>query len=455
MSFDALDSPRLRGFHRRLTVPSAAGMFLDGFDLTVIAVALPFLIKKWGITPGLAGVVASSAVVGMLLGSLILGHLTDRIGRKAMYVVDLTCFVVFAALTALSQNVWEFIAFRFLLGIGIGADYPISTTLLSEFVPTARRGAFVTAVGSCWFVGAVTAYLVGYFLLPVGPNAWRLMLLIGAAIALIVIFLRSRIPESPRWLASQGRDDEASRVLHALTGQSISLEATPRHSWTSLFRGGLLRLTIFVAIFWFCYDVAYYGIAMYTPTILKSFTAGSTSAAYLGSAAISALGLFGAFLGIMLVDRWGRRPLIIFAFGGLTVMLAALALQPSPALAMLVILFGLATLFANMGPGILSFVYATEAFPTSVRAGSVGLGTAVSRVGAILAILVVPKLVHSWGLHMALWMFVALAAIAFVTCIALAPETKGKKLEDIDASGQDEGHLAKRVDAGVIPQRIS
>jgi MFS transporter, putative metabolite transport protein len=435
MSFDVLDSPELRGFHRRLTVLSAAGMFLDGFDLTVIAVALPFLTKKWGISPELAGIVASSAVVGMLLGSLILGHLTDRIGRKAMYLVDLLCFVVFAALTAVSQNVWEFILFRFLLGIGIGADYPISTTLLSEFVPASRRGAFVTAVGTCWFVGAVAAYLIGYLLLPVGPNAWRWMLLIGSGIALVVIFFRSRIPESPRWLASQGRHREASEILSALTGKAEAPQVIPRHAWSSLFKSPLLKLTLFVGIFWFCYDVAYYGIAMYTPTILKTFTSGSTRAAYLGSAAISLLGIVGAGFGIYLVDRWGRRPLIIFAFGGLTIMLVALAVQPHPALAILVALFGLATLFANMGPGILSFVYATEAFPTSVRAGSVGLGTAVSRVGAILAIVVVPNLIHAWGLSAALWCFAGLAAVAFVTCVLLAPETKGQRLEQIGRRG--------------------
>ena len=450
MSFDALDSPQLRGFHRRLTVLSAAGMFLDGFDLTVIAVALPFLVKEWLIAPSLAGVVASSAVVGMLFGSLILGHLTDRIGRKAMYVVDLICFVVFAALTALSQNVWEFIAFRFLLGVGIGADYPISTTLLAEFVPASRRGAFVTSIGACWFFGAVAAYLVGYFLLPVGPDAWRWMLFIGAAIALVVIFFRSQIPESPRWLASQGRHDDAGRVLLALTGTSTVTETTQRQGWTSLFRGALLRLTLFVGIFWFCYDVAFYGISIYTPTILKSFTAGSTSAAYLGAAAISALGLFGAIIGVLMVDHWGRRPLIIISFAGLTAMLVALALQPSPALVVLVILFGLATLFANMGPGILNFVYSTEAFPTSVRASSVGFATAVSRVGAIIGILIVPKLVHSWGLHAALWFFVVLAAIGLVTCIGMAPETKGRKLEDL-ASDQGERQLG----AGSLPQQVS
>jgi MFS transporter, putative metabolite transport protein len=441
MSFETLDRPELRGFHRRLTILSAAGTFLDGFDLTVIAVALPFLVRQWAISPGLIGLVAASAVIGMFVGSLVLGHLTDRIGRKAMYVVDLICFVVFAALTALSQNIWEFIAFRFLLGVGIGADYPISSTLLAEFVPAARRGAFVALTGSSWFLGAVCAYVAGVVFLPLGPGAWRWMLFLGAAIALAVIFLRSAIPESPRWLASQGRHDEAAKVLLALGGAARASTAapaparqpSPRLSWLSQFRTPLLGMTIFVCGFWFCYDIAFYGISIYTPTILKTFTAGSTSAAYIGSAIVSAFGLVGALVGVCLVDRWGRRPLIIFSFAGLTAMLVALSLQPHPALLLLVVLFGLATLFSNMGPGVLNFVYPTELFPAALRASATGLGTAVSRVGAILAILVFPNLVHSWGLSSALWLFVAAAAAGLVICVLLAPETRRRTLEELSA----------------------
>ncbi|HEY1855819.1 MFS transporter [Acidocella sp.] len=451
MSFEALDSPKLRSFHRRLTILSAAGMFLDGFDLTVIAVALPFLVKKWAIGPGLTGVVASSAVVGMFFGALVLGHLTDRIGRKAMYVVDLICFVVFAALTAVSQNVWEFIAFRFLLGVGIGADYPISSTLLAEFVPAARRGAFVTAVGSSWFLGAVCAYLAGYLLLPLGPDAWRWMLVLGAAIALVVICFRAAIPESPRWLAAQGRHDEAGKLLLALSGETGTTTAEPSQPWLSLFKSPLLRLTIFVAGFWFCYDVAFYGISIYTPTILKNFTAGSASAAYLGAAIVSALGLLGAVIGVFLVDGWGRRKLIIFSFAGLTLMLIALAVEPKPALVILVLLFGLATLFSNMGPGVLNFVYPTEIFPTGVRAGATGFGTAISRVGAILAILVFPRLVHDWGLQAALWLFVVAAAVGLVICIAMAPETKRRTLEELNRRGGDNASVM----AGNAKQRAS
>ncbi len=433
MAFERLESRELRSFHYRLTALSAAGVFLDGFDLTVIAVALPLLARQWSMSPGLSGIVAASAVFGMLVGSVLLGHLTDRIGRKAMYVVDLLCFVVFAALTAVAQNVWQLLLFRFLLGVGIGADYPISSTLVAEFVPAARRGALVALLGTTWFFGAVCAYVAGYLLLPVGPNAWRLMLLVGAVIAIGVIVLRAAIPESPRWLATVGRQEDAHAVLRGLGGREAAVGTGTRQPWLALFAPPLLRFTVFVSVFWFCYDVAFYGISIYTPTILGSFSLSGAGAAYLGSAAVSVLGLVGALVGVALADGWGRRPLIILAFAGLSVMLLALTFQPKPALGTLVILFGLATLFANMGPGVLDFVYPTELFPTGVRAGATGFATAVSRVGAILSIIVFPKLVQSWGLRLALLLFVAAAVVGLVTCILLAPETKRRRLEEISA----------------------
>ena len=268
------------------------------------------------------------------------------------------------------------------------------------------------------------------------------MLFLGAAIALVVILFRAAIPESPRWLASQGRHEEAGKLLLALSGETGTTTAEPSQPWATLFKSPLLRLTIFVAGFWFCYDVAFYGISIYTPTILKNFTAGSASAAYLGSAIVSALGLLGAVIGVFLVDGWGRRRLIIFSFAALTLLLIALALEPKPALAILVLLFGLATLFANMGPGVLDFVYPTEIFPTGVRAGATGFGTAISRIGAILAILVFPHLVHNWGLQAALWLFVAAAAAGLVICIVLAPETKRRTLEDINRRGGEDAPVA-------------
>ena len=126
-------------------------------------------------------------------------------------------------------------------------------------------------------------------------------------------------------------------------------------------------------------------------------------------------------------------------------MLIALAVEPKPALVILVLLFGFATLFSNMGPGVLNFVYPTEIFPTGVRAGATGFGTAISRVGAILAILVFPRLVHDWGLQAALWLFVAASAVGLVICIAMAPETKRRTLEELNRRGGGEAPALART----------
>ncbi len=451
MDFQVLESHRLKSFHNRMTLLSAAGTFLDGFDLTVIAVALPFLSKQWHIGAGLMGLAASSAVIGMLVGSIVLGRLTDRLGRKKLYVFDLLSFVIFAALTAFSQNVWELIAFRFLLGIGIGADYPISSTLVAEFSSSRRRGRHVTTLGAMWFVGAMAAYVIGLVMTPLGAQAWRYMLLFGAVLALVVILFRAAIPESPRWLAQTGQFEQAADVLQRLTGQRVSTvgAVTAPSKWSDLFSPQFVRRTLFVCVFWFAYDVAYYGISMYTPTILKTFTHGGQFGASLGAIVISFLSCLGAILGLSLVDRWGRRPLILFSFAGLTVMLVVLAFDPAPSLVSLVFLFGLAVLFANMGPGVLDFVYPTELFPTGLRASATGLGTAVSRVGAILGVSVFPQLVKTWGNAPALWLFAVASMLGLVVSVWLAPETKSKSLEELNQQSAQQGSGSHSVSAGV------
>ncbi|WP_315906002.1 MFS transporter [Priestia koreensis] len=435
MSFEQLDSPKLKRFQRKITMLSAAGTFLDGFDLTVIAVAMPLILSQWGFGPGVQAMITSSAVIGSLIGALWLGNLTDKFGRKAMYVVDLLAFVIFAALTAFAQAPWQLILFRFLLGIGIGADYPISATLVSEFSPTKERGKYSTFLGAMWFVGAVTAYIVGIVLLPLGDSAWRYMLLIGAVFALIVFFFRVTLPESPRWLASRGREKEAEEIMLKITGQKVIIPPStkPKQKIGDLFSKSFFRRTFFVCGLWFCYAVAYYGISMYTPTILKPFTNGSQLLVYLGSGTVSVLGLLGAIIGLNLVERIGRRPLIITSFTGLSLALIVLALNPAPSFQFLVILFSLAVLFANMGGGILNFVYPTELFPTGIRASASGLATGVSRIGSIMGILVFPNLVATWGNSKALWFFAGISLIGLIISGILAPETKGKNLEELNA----------------------
>ncbi len=441
MNFDGFDNPRTRRFQRKVTLLSAGGTFLDGFDLTIIAVAMPMFAAEWGIGPWEKSLVTSSAIIGSFIGAVALGNLTDRFGRKAMYIVDLLAFVVFAALTAFSPNVWYLIVFRFLLGIGIGADYPISATLVAEFASRKGRGKLSTSLAAMWFVGAVAAYVVGLIVLPLGDFAWRAMLLVGAAFALVVFFMRVKMPESPRWLVAHGRTEEALDVVEKITGErpaSIDTADEPkavRAPFSTLVRWRQRNRTLFVCGFWFCYSTAYYGISMYTPTIIAPFTHGHHVAVILASGVVSLLGLVGSIIGMNLVDSWGRRPLIITSLTGLTVALVVLALVVSPSLVFLVVLFSVAVLFANSGGGILNFVYPSELFPTSVRATGTGLATSVSRIGSVLGVVAFPNMVAAWGNNAALWVFAAVGLAGLLICVFMAPETKGRALEEINAEG--------------------
>lgn len=438
MSFDKLDAPndakKLQRFQRKVAFVSAGGTFLDGFDLTIIAVAMPLILKNWDITAGEQSLIVASAIVGSFIGASWLGNLTDKFGRKAMYIVDLLAFVIFAALSAFSTGVWQLVIFRFLLGVGIGADYPISATLVSEFSSTKSRGKSGTFLGMMWFVGAVVAYISGIIMLPLGDNAWRYMILLGAVFAIIIFIFRIGLPESPRWLVSKGREKEAEAIMYEMTGHQTVIEPNTEKKYPLryLFSSALFKRTFFVCGFWFCYAIAYYGISMYTPTLMSAFTKGSLHETYIASSVVSLLGLIGALIGSNLVDGWGRRPLILTSFTGLTIGLLLLAINPEPTLIFLVVLFSVAVLFANMGGGILNFVYPTELFPTSIRASAAGFATSVSRIGSILGTLVFPNFVAWWGNSSALWFFTVIGFCGLVISFALAPETKGKKLEEIN-----------------------
>jgi len=434
-SAEGLDAPKARGFRRRVTALSGMGLFLDGFDLTVIAAAGFLIIAHFQLSGGLLGLVNASALIGMFFGSLFVGRLTDKIGRRKMYFFDLIGFVVFALLTAIAQETWQLIVARILLGVCIGADYAISATLTSEFGGKSDRGRLVVSMSALSNFGNVIAYVVAIIFIPTGPDAWRWMLLVGAVIALGSAFLRRSIPESPRWLIQQGRTEEAAKIMRDITGEELSTapEAAPiaKLPWRALFSKRYARSTFFVCAFWFLFGVAYYGISLFSPEIVATFAGSSTVLTFIGSGSIAVLGIVGVLIGFSLVDRWGRRKNIILGFSVMLVALLILTLMGGKApLPVVIILVGVTIMGSQAGPGTLNLLYPTELFPTGLRASAVGFGTAISRIGSILGVLVFPTLVAAWGLGNALWLFVTVAALGLIVSIWLAPETKGRSLEE-------------------------
>ncbi|MDA8195102.1 MAG: MFS transporter [Thermaerobacter sp.] len=426
-------------FIRRLTLLSAMGLFLDGYDLTIISVAMLFIKPQFNPSPFLLGLVGSAAVVGMLLGSLIFGNLTDRFGRRTMYLLDLVFFVVFALLAAISQNMIQLIVFRFLLGVGLGADYPISSTLTAEFSPNRRRGMLMVTTIAFWVVGGLASYLVSLLLLHTGPNAWRWMLASGAIPAVLVIWGRRSIPESPRWLLASGQKDKAMAVaeqvakdagvaLNTQDGGGLNTEPVKRlAAFGRLFHRDLIRLTLFASLTWMVFDVGNYATIVFTPTIFAMLKGSTMTSSVVASMVIMAFALVGIAVVWLLVDRVGRKWLQSLGFLGLGVTFIITGLLHHPAFGLFLTMFIIVQL-VDQGPGQLTYVYAGEVFPTSVRATGHGFATASSRVGALIGILVLPIFVAHVGLSAALVMFGVLDLVGMGLTLWLAPEPKGREL---------------------------
>ncbi|MGD8166896.1 MFS transporter [Herbiconiux sp. P16] len=221
-----IDGLRFGKAHKRVWLLSSLGIMLDGFDFFIMGVALPLIVVDWSTTPLETGLISSAAIVGAIVGAAVMGPLSDRIGRRLAFRIDLMLFVVFALASALAPGVWWLILFRFLLGIGVGADYPISASYVSEIAPARLRSRLLIGAFSFQAVGQLLGAVVGLLVLTLDPNpdAWRWMLAVGVVPALVIVVLRRTVPESPLWLASTARFAEAAEALRVFTGRAVTVE---------------------------------------------------------------------------------------------------------------------------------------------------------------------------------------------------------------------------------------
>ncbi|HMD54176.1 MAG TPA: MFS transporter, partial [Phycisphaerae bacterium] len=369
-------------------------------------------------TPLQTGEIGGVALFGQLVGSFFGGYISDLWGRKAIYLLDLATFFVAALLCA---GAWSFLSlyiFRFILGIGIGADYPLSATYMAEFMPANRRGGIITWTFGLWPVGAIVAGLVGYLLLRIaGAEAWRWMFAIGALPALFVLYLRRDLPESPRWYLRRNDPDSAAAVLKRmvpeLTQPQIDAMIETQRAiivqrpkilpaelfnwrylrsnifillpWFKLFNKRYLRSTLLVCVPWFLMDVAGYFIVIYKPQLLSHLGYKTHESQILWSAIINFAYPFGFIPLALLVDKIGRIwPQIIgFVGGALALVFVVFAGDSHPEIAFLGLLFNNFAL--GFGPGSTTYILPSEVYPTDVRATGHGFATAFSRVGAWLS----------------------------------------------------------------------
>ncbi|WP_396933346.1 MFS transporter [Mycolicibacterium sp.] len=432
-----IDDAPLTAFHKKLTLFSSGGPFIDGYALSIIGVALITLEPAMNLSATEIGLVGAASLVGIFVGGGVFGYVTDKVGRHLMYIADLIALAVFSILSAFAAEAWQLIVLRFLLGVAIGADYPIATSLLAEFLPKKHRGRLLGAMFVVWAVGAAAAYVVGFLLRDFGPDAWRLLLASPAVFAVITLLARMGTPESPRWLLSKGRVAEADAAIKQAFGPRFGVadlddsdgQTARTTSFTQVFKRPYLNRTIFVAVFWTAQVIPLFAVYTFAPDLLASFGLEGDANLYGGSLLISLLFVVGGIPGLYLVERIGRRALLIGSFAVIAVALAIPALIPG--IPPIVFFLALAVYaVASGGSSFLEIVYPNELFPTEVRATAVGVGTAVSRIGSAGGTYLMPLALTALGAGGALGVGAAVTAVGLVVAIFMAPETRGVALSE-------------------------
>jgi MFS transporter, putative metabolite transport protein len=427
-----VDDAPLNAFHKRLTAYSAGGPFLDGYALTIIGIAFITMTPALGLTPADIGLIAASALAGIFVGGAVFGRLTDRFGRKVMYIADLIALTGLSIATAFATEIWQVVALRFLLGIAIGADYPIASSLLAEFVPSKYRGRLLGSLFVVWAVGAAAAAAVGWALSGLGPDAWRWMLASAALFGIITLALRLGTPESPRWLLSRGRVDEAEAVVTKVWGPGHNIdelrEAKPQDESAArlLRQPRYLKRLAFVGIFYTAHVIPLFAIYSFGPDLLHRLGVGG--GLYLPELIISALFVAGGVPGLWLVDRFGRLPVLNATFVLMAASFAGLALwQDAPPVGAFTLLAVYAV--SSGASNFIEIIVPNELFPTSVRATATGIVVAFSRVGSVISTFALPLLLAtSGGLASVMWILAAVNVAGLIATVAFGNESKGLSL---------------------------
>lgn len=425
---DAKFSP----FHMKLTIYSSGGPFLDGYILSIIAIALTQITPQLHLNATWSGLIGASALIGIFIGGFF-GYVTDKVGRQLMYTIDFIILIVASILQFWIHTGWELFVIRLILGISIGADYPIATSLLAEFSPKKHRGMMLGVTLIAYYVGSTVAYIVGQLMLNIGPDAWRWMLASSAVPAIILVLLRMGTPESPRWLLQHGRKAEAEKVLKQVYGKSASLQdivmpgaSNSKTSYLKLFSRGYLKRTLYVGLFYMAAVAPLFAMLTFGPEMLTSYHLFEGAGGY-GAAIISALFLIGCIPALLLVNKLGRRMMIIVSFAGMTIGILLLGIFPSGQIGIILLGFILYAVFSG-GPNIMEWLAPNELFPTEVRGTAVGITTCISRFGAVFGTYLFPWGMKHFGIGSTMLVGALVTFGGLIVCIALAPETTNKSL---------------------------
>ena len=464
----AVSSAPMTTMQWRIWILASAGKFFEGLVVFMTGVALPLIVKEFSLGAMEKGAVGAAPLFGILIGATALGGLSDRVGRKRMFIVEMILFAISLLLLVVSPNYPWLLFFLFLMGTALGCDYPTAHMMISESIPSAARGKLVLSAFGFQAVGALVGTAVGYLILYENPDigAWRWMYATGVIPAILVVFARYFIPDSGSWLVSRGRIDEAERETERLLARhpsypqrvqlAVSLsdsrsagnEPAAAGGFGLLFSRRYIRATIFASLPWFLQDLGTYGIGIFTPTILASVIGAKTThvhniaslihndmLAAKGAAFIDGLLFVGIVCAVLLADRVGRIRLQVLGFIGCAagLFLASLSVGAEGGTKMFFIFAGfmLFSFMTNLGPNAMTYLIAGEVFPTHIRGKGAGVAASFAKVGAVLTAFCFPLLLRSIGTEALLYGLMGTSLLGAVVTWLFRIETTGVNLEKI------------------------
>jgi PHS family inorganic phosphate transporter-like MFS transporter len=446
---DLLNEAPTSKFHRRTVIISGVGFFTDAYDLFVIGTAAALVAVQWHLSTTQTSWVTGAAILGAFVGAFAFGRVADVIGRKKVYVTVAVIMIFGAIASAFAPNFIFLVIARLVLGLGIGGDYPVSAVFMSEYSNRQDRGRLVGLVFSMQALGLIVGPLVALVLLSSGIGdglTWRILLGLGALPAAAVVYLRSKMPESPRYLAQVNGDSARAAGDLERFSEGVITEAAGTRSAPERLRLGqflsdprMLKLLLGTAGAWFLFDYAYYGNTLSLPAILKQVnpTASLETKLAWSLAMFVVFAAPGYLLAVTKMDRIGHRRLQFIGFSVMAACFVILAIVPgltehvAPFLAIL----GLSYFFVQFGPNMTTFVLPSEVFPVSMRTTGHGVAAGIGKLGAFVGVFLVPVLQNHIGLR-GLLAVAGVSAVLGFTVTSLLPEPSGRTLEDIAEDGR-------------------
>ncbi len=438
-----MDRLPIFSLHRKLALVLGLGTFFDIYEVFLGGVIGAVLAKLYNLTAIQTAAVIGSGFLGMFIGAIVMSSISDYAGRRTMYMVNLFVYSIFSLAAAFAPNVLWIIAFRFLAGVGLGSELPLTDAYMGEMLPKQARGRYTAWAYTIGYLGVPVSGFAGKFLVPTNflIPGWRWLFVLGSLGALIIWSLRRNLPESPRWLESRNRSDAADAALRKLEQAAMSerrltklpepanvvVETQKRLSFGEMFRGIYAKRTTMLWIFQLLQTVGYYGFGSLAPVVLtaKGFSIVST----LGYTALIYLGYpLGSLLSLPLVERIERKWLIV----GTALLMALLGLSFGFATSVLMLIASgfllttISTIFSNA-----YHIYQAEIFPTRMRGTAVGMAYSFSRLtSAVLPFVALPLLKTSGPTTF----FIGSAVIMGIVCLdvgLLGPRSTGQSLENV------------------------